>query len=92
MNRRNFLKRCSSLPFVGSLFAVGKSEGASGIYKADVSTETVGNVTMPSKEQEWVESRYKEFDFIRQDIIRSEEEYEKIIRVLKYNFPKENIR
>ena len=28
MNRRNFLKRCSILPFVGSLFAVGDS-GAS---------------------------------------------------------------
>ncbi len=35
MNRRNFLKRCSLLPFVGSLAAVGKA----GASEDKVSTE-----------------------------------------------------
>ncbi|KKN27243.1 hypothetical protein LCGC14_0866520 [marine sediment metagenome] len=35
MNRRNFLKRCSILPFVGSLAAVAKAEATDGSLGCD---------------------------------------------------------
>jgi len=83
INRRGFLKKCSLIPFVGSLMAVAKTG------------EPMGNLTGCKGIPEEIifvtsGSRCKiEFE----DIIRSEAEYEEMIKAIleKEKFPNELI-